>query len=125
MAVNRHGIELGVMVGLANTVIFLHFMPPVTDVRAADAFNQQVESSERTALMATTALTLLVAGFARSIETFMIAGAVVVGVDFAFKHANAVNPSTNKVMSNSSGGIGGGDNVHPLPDYSAQQSDAG
>jgi predicted thioesterase len=113
------------MVGLANTVIFLHFMPPVTDVRAADAFNQQVESSERTALLATTALTLLVAGFAKSLETFMIAGAVVVGVDFAFKHANAVHPGTNKIMSNSSAGIGGGDNVHPLPDYSAQQSDAG
>lgn len=110
------------MVGLANTIIFLHFLPPVADVRSADAFNQQIESSERTALMATTALTLLVAGFARSIETFMIAGAVVVGVDFAFKHANAVNPSTNKLMANSGAGIGGGDNVHPLPDYTEQNA---
>jgi len=111
------------MVGLANTVIFLHFLPPVADVRSADAFNQQIESSERTALMATTALTLLVAGFARSVETFMIGGAVVVGVDFAFKHANAVNPSTNKMMTSGGQGMDTG-NVHPLPDYS-QQSDAG
>jgi len=124
MAVNRHGVELGVLLGLANTIIFLHFLPPVADVRSADAFNQQIESSERTALMATTALTLLVAGFARSIETFMIGGAIVVGVDFAFKHANAVNPSTNKMVpAASSTGIGdAGGSVHPLADYSTQDA---
>jgi thiamine transporter ThiT len=123
MPVNRHGVELGVMVGLVNTVIFLHYMPPVADVRSADAFNQQVESSERTALLATTIFTLLVAGFGRSIETFMIGGAVVVGVDFAFKHANAVNPSTNKMNAQN---VGMGGSVHPLPDYQeAPAGDAG
>jgi predicted thioesterase len=116
MPVNRHGVELGVLVGLANTVIFLHFLPPVADVRSADAFNQQIESSERTALMATTALTLLVAGFARSLETFMIGGAIVVGVDFAFKHANAVHPGTNKMVQTGSTGMAGA-SVHSLPDY--------
>lgn len=123
MAVNRHGVELGVMVGLVNTVIFLHFMPPVADVRSADAFNQQIESSERTALMVTTAFTLLIAGFGRSIETFMIGGAVVVGVDYAFKHANAVHPSTNKMVD---ANVGMGGSVHSLPDYQeAPAGDAG
>lgn len=123
MAINRHGLELGVMVGLVNTVIFLHFMPPVADVRSADAFNVQVESSERTALLATTALTLLVAGFGRSIETFIVGGVVIVGVDFAFKHANAVNPATNKMMdSPGSAQLG---SVHPLPDYSSADAATG
>lgn len=123
MAINRHGIELGVLVGLGNTLIFMHFMPPVSDVRAADPFNQQVESSERTALLVTTAFTLLVAGFGRSVETFMVGGAVIIGVDFAFKHANAVNPNTNKMVPAGSGGLDT-TGVHPLPDYSASDDTA-
>ena len=120
MPINRHAVELGVLVGLTNTVIFMHYLPPITDVRSAQPFNAQVESSERTALLATTALTLLVAGFARSLETFMIGGAIIVGVDFAYKHANAVNPSTNKLVSSDQGGLDMS-NVHSLPDYASSE----
>lgn len=125
MPVNRHAVELGVIVGLVNTVVFLHFLPPVSDVKAAQPFNQDIETSERTALMATTAFTLLVAGFARSIETFMIAGAVIVGVDFAYKHANAVVPGTSKMMPPAAQGLDVGTS-HPMPDYAgAPSGDAG
>lgn len=125
MAINRHAVELGVVVGLANTVIFLHFLPPVADVKGADTFNTDIETSEREALMITTAFTLLVAGFARSLETFMIGGAVIVGVDFAFKHANAVVPGTSKMAPANAQTIDAGTS-HPLPDYAgAPSGDAG
>jgi hypothetical protein len=118
MAINRHGLELGVFVGLANLVIFNHFMPPVTDVKSAPQFEQMCETSEREALLATTALTLLVAGFARSMDTFIVAGAVIIGVDFAFKHAIAVHPDTGKMSSPGDQQDNSGGNLHPLPDYS-------
>lgn len=121
MAVNRHAVELGVLLGLANAVIFMHNLPPVSDVRSAQPYNPQVESGERTALLETTALTLLVAGFARSLETFAIAGAIVVAVDFTYKHANAVNPGTNKMAVAGSGGLDMS-NVHPLPDYASSDT---
>lgn len=121
MPVNRHGVELGVMVGLVNVVIFLHFLPPVADVKAAPPFNKDIETSERTALMATTAFTLLIAGFGRSIETFMIGGAVVIGVDFAFKHANAVLPGTSKMVPAAAQSMDVG-TAHPLPDYAGSPS---
>lgn len=125
MPVNRHAVELGVVVGLANTIIFLHFLPPVTDVKGAEPFNQDIETSERTALIATTAFTLLVAGFARSVETFMIAGAIIVGVDFAYKHANAVVPGTSKMSPSNAQSIDQGTS-HPMPDYAgAPTGDAG
>jgi hypothetical protein len=124
MAINRHAVELGVVVGLVDTVIFLHFLPPVSDVKAAEPFNQDIETSERTALMVTTAFTLLVAGFARSIETFMIAGAIIVGTDFAFKHANAVVPGTSKMSPANANSIDQGTS-HPLPDYAVASGDAG
>jgi hypothetical protein len=125
MAINRHAVELGVVVGLVDTVIFLHFMPPVTDVKGAPPFNQDIETSERTALLMSTAFTLLVAGFARSLETFMIAGAIIVGVDFAYKHANAVVPGTSKMSPADAGAMDAG-TTHPLPDYAgAPSGDAG
>src|SRR5215469_17038054 len=121
MAINRHAVELGVLLGLGNTLIFMHNLPPVSDVRAAQPFNPQVESGERTALLETTALTLLVAGFARSIETFIVAGAVIIAVDFTYKHANAVNPSTNKMVPAGQAGLNqaSSDNssAYPLPNY--------
>jgi hypothetical protein len=117
MPVNRHGVELGVFVGAVNTLLFLHFMPPVADVKAGEQFDQIAESSEREALMATTAFTLVVAGFAKSLDTFIIGGLVVFGVDMAFKHAIAVHPSTGTMQA--PGAVQNSDaNVHPLPDYS-------
>lgn len=125
MAINRHAVELGVMVGLVNTVVFLHFLPPASDVKAAEPFNKDIETSERTALMVTTAFTLLVAGFARSIETFTIGGVVIIGVDFAFKHANAVVPGTSKMAPAQAQSIDQGTS-HPMPDYAmATSGDAG
>lgn len=121
MAVNRHAVELGVIVGLVNTVVFLHFLPPVADVKAAPPFNNDIETSERTALLATTAFTLLVAGFARSVETFMIGGAVIVGVDFAYKHANAVLPGTSKMVPPAAQSMDVG-TAHPMPDYAGSPS---
>lgn len=114
MPINRHGVELGVFVGVANLLIFQHNLPPAVDVRSVPAYNQDVESAERLALMESTALTLLVAGFARSLDTFIVAGAIVVAVDFAFKYLNAVNPDTGKIHGAQSNSANG---QHPLPDY--------
>lgn len=122
MPINRHAVELGVFVGLVNTLIYLHFMPPVTDVKGAEPFNTDIETSERTALLFTTAFTLLVAGFARSFETFMIGGAVIVGVDFAYKHANAVIPGTSKMTPAAAGSMDAGQ-THPLPNYAGAPAD--
>lgn len=124
MPINKHAVELGVFLGAVNTLIFMHNLPPVADVRSADAFNAQIESAERTALLETTALTLVVAGFARSLETFAIGGLVIVAVDFTFKHANAVNPNTNKMQTSDQSGLDMG-TVHPLPDYASQDQTAG
>lgn len=116
MPINRHAVEVGVLVGVADLLIFTHFMPPVADIRTADQFNPDIESSERTALLVTTAFTLLVSGFVRSLDTFLIAGTVIVGVDFAFKHANAVNPATGKIHNADTGGMDMA-SVHNLPGY--------
>jgi hypothetical protein len=114
MPINRNAVQVGVLVGVGNLLIFQHFMPPVTDVKAADQFNPLAESSERTALLLSVGFSAAVATFVRSWETFLVAGIVVVGVDFAYKHAIAVHPSTGTMKGPGSDVSG---NIHPLPDY--------
>lgn len=114
--INRHAVEVGVLVSFGNLLIFQHFMPSVTDIKASDQFNPLVESSERTALLVATGFTALVSGFVRSWDTFLIAGATIVAIDFAMKHANAVNPDTG-TMAGPGGASMDTTSIHPLPNY--------
>lgn len=118
---NRHAVEVGVLAGIGNLLIFQHFMPPVTDVKAADQFNPLVESSERTALMVSIAFNAIVAGAVRSWDTFMVGAIVIIGVDFAYKHANAVNPETG-TMSGGAAQKMDTTSLHPLPNYEDAQA---
>lgn len=115
-AFNKHAVEVGVLAGIGNLLIFQHFMPPVTDVKTADQFNPFVESSERTALFAAIAFNAIVAGAVRSWDTFMVGAVVIIAADFAYKHANAVHPDTG-TMSAPGGGQMDTTGLHPLPNY--------
>lgn len=110
--------SLGVLVGIVDVAIWRHFVPSVADVRTAQPFNGDLESAERTALLVGTFFTLVVAGFARSAEVFAVGGVVLIAMDFATKHANAVNPDTGKMTQ----GMPNVSTDYPLPDYAAAES---
>jgi hypothetical protein len=113
--------SLGVLVGIVDVLIWRHFVPVTADIRTATPFNGDIESAERTALLAGTAFTLVVAGFARSAEVFAVGGLVLVALDFSTKHANAVNPDTGKVASAVPAGVS---ESFPMPDYANQEQAA-
>jgi hypothetical protein len=123
-SLNRHAVEVGVLLAVGNFLIFSHFMPPVTDVKAAEQFNPLVESSERTALLVSTAFSGLVAGGIKSWDTFLIAGSAIIVIDFAYKHANAVHPDTG-TMTAPGGEMMDTGSLHPLPNYEDSSSDTG
>jgi hypothetical protein len=118
---NRHAVEVGVLAGIGNALIFQHFMPPVTDVKTADQFNPFVESSERTALFVAVAFNAVIAGAVKSWDTFLIGATVIVVLDYAYKHANAVHPDTG-TMSPPGGGTMDTSALHPLPNYEDTQA---
>src|SRR5215831_20448324 len=97
MPVNRHAVEVGVLTAIGNLLIFQHYMPQIADVRRADAFDRDASSAEKQAILLAAGFTTLVAASVRSWETFIVAGAVAVGVDIAYKHAIAVTPETGKM----------------------------
>jgi hypothetical protein len=113
VASRGNGMVVGVMVGVVDVLIWKHFVgPSVSDIKTDfQAFDSNIESTERTALLVTSGFTLVCAGFARSAEVFAIGGMVILALDFATKHANAVNPGTGGMadpnMSTS----------YPMPSY--------
>ena len=109
------GIGYGIMVGIVDVLIWRHFVPTVADIRTAEPFNQDIEKAERTALLVGTGFTLVVAGFARSAEVFAIGGLVLVALDFATKHSNAVSPQTGKAAQQ----MPTESTSFPMPDYSS------
>jgi|HubBroStandDraft_6_1064221.scaffolds.fasta_scaffold150419_2 hypothetical protein len=124
MAVGRvsgQAVQVGVLVGLGNLLIFNHFLPSVADVRQGTPHDPIIEGSERTALFVGIGFSVIAAAYVRSFDTFVVATAVLVAADFAYKHANAHNPSTGKMQpTNASGLDTGADNTESfsMPDYS-------
>lgn len=114
----QNATTAGVMVGIVDVLIWRHFVPNMSDVRTAQPFNGDIESAERTALLVGTMFTLVVAGFARSAEVFAVGGLVLVALDFATKHANAVHPDTGKMAGMGPGDVSTGTSQSfPMPDY--------
>lgn len=106
----RKALLPAALVAAGNVLIFQHYVPNIADIRTAQPFNNDVEKSERSALYTATGFTLLVSFFARSLEIFAVGGAVIVAMDYAVKHANAVNPQTGAMDTQTATSF-------PMPDY--------
>lgn len=116
MAAESREFTTGILVGIADALIFHHFVgASAADIRTAEPFNQDIEKSERLALYTATGFTLVVAGLARSARVFAIGGLVIVALDFGLKHANAVNPTTGKMGDASEHAS----TSYPMPDYAS------
>jgi hypothetical protein len=65
----------------------------------------------------------MVAGFARSAEVFAVGGLVLVALDFATKHANAVHPDTGKMAAMGPDAVtAGSSQSFPMPDYANMEA---
>lgn len=112
MPVSRGAVEVGVIGAVGEFLIFNHFMPPVIDVRANQPMNSEIEKSERTGLIVGTVFLVLLTAYTQKVETFALAGGALVAIDFAYKHANAVHPSSGKMEA-----AGEEQSMYAVPDY--------
>lgn len=116
MAMSRTAVEIGVVGAVGEFLIFNHFMPPVIDVRANQPHDMEIEKAERTGLFVGAAfLALLTSMSPGKIETFAIVGGALVLVDYAYKHANAVNPGSHSMQPE----MGDEQSLYAVPDYEA------
>jgi hypothetical protein len=112
MPISKAAVKVGVIGAVGEFLIFNHFMPPVIDVRATQPINSEMEKSERCALVVGSAFLILLASFTQKVETFAIVGSSLVAIDFVYKHANAIHPTTGTMQ-----GYGENQSLYVLPDY--------
>ena len=123
--------EGSITVGLAEAaavyVIYQSALPNHTDIRAADPHNGDVEASRKRAAWKAASVLGLVFLITQDVNSFLIGGAALAGIDLMVKHANAVHPATGKMVGPGETVAADNDVAFPLPDYADHQvtDDAG
>jgi hypothetical protein len=118
--------ENSMTVGLAEAaavyVIYQSAMPNHSDIRTADPHNTDIEASRKRAAWKAASILGLVFLITQDLNSFLIGGAALGGIDLMVKHANAVHPATGKIAG-AQAPAGGMEleTAMPLPDYSDAQ----
>lgn len=124
------GPESGIAIGLIEAIgvyaIYNNALPTVTSVRNAQPHDTDVEGSRKSAAIKSSVLIVGVFFLSRDLNAFIIGGTAIVGMDYMYKHGNAVNPGTGKLdLSGSGQSVAPGTAVasQPLPEYSEAPQD--
>jgi hypothetical protein len=104
--------EVGLLTAVGVYLIYNNSLPAIADVRQASPHDGDVESARKSAAWKSAALIGLVFLVARDINSYIISGGALVGIDYMYKHHNAVSPATGKVDANV-----GQTGPYSLPDY--------
>lgn len=101
MALNtpQASVGTGLATGGIAYMIYSMNMPPVTDVRAAEPENGDVDAAERTSTWIAAAFVTGVALITGDATVFVIGGAMVVVLSWLYRHANEVSPLTGKAFN--------------------------
>lgn len=107
------GIGLGTSAGVIG--IYSSSLPNHTDIRVSDPHNADVESQRKAAAIKSAVLIGAVFLLTRDRQVLILAGTVMVGLDYMVKHANGIDPATGRLD-----GSGAGESIanyeHPLAD---------
>jgi hypothetical protein len=88
---------VGILTAAGVYLIYNNSLPKVADLRTIEAGNQDAESARKAAAWKSAGLIAIVFLVARDLNSYIISGAALVGIDLMYRHANQVNPQTGKV----------------------------
>jgi hypothetical protein len=95
--------DSSVMVGLAEAaavyVIYQSALPSHADIRSAPAHDSTIESSRKAAAWKSAAVLGFVFLLTQDLNSFLIGGLALGGIDLMTKHSNGVNPATGKLQA--------------------------
>jgi hypothetical protein len=128
--------DSSVMTGLAEAaavyVIYQAALPNHADIRSAPPHNNDVESARKGAAWKSAAVLGFVFLLTQDLNSFLIGGLALGGIDYMTKHANGINPSTGKLAAPGSSisepsaqAPAGNSQAFPLPDYGTADGGAG
>jgi len=127
--------DSSVMAGLAEAaavyVIYTAALPNHADIRSAPPHNTDIEMARRGAAWKSAAVLGFVFLLTRDLNSFLIGGLALGGIDYMTKHANGINPSTGKLAAGAqitqadSGAPAGNATAFPMPSYDDTAAAAG
>ena len=95
--------EISLTVGLATATVvygvYSQATPTVADIRAVPQHDDNIESSRKLAAWTAAAVVAGVSLIAKDPTVFVVGGAMVIGMDWWTRHANAVNPMTGRAST--------------------------
>ncbi len=89
-------VTIGLAEAAAVYVIYQAALPSHTDIRSASPHDRDVEGARKAAAWKAASILGLVFLITQDVNSFLIGGAALAGIDLMAKHANAVNPATGK-----------------------------
>ena len=111
--------EVGILTAVGVYLIYQNALPNMADIRLAPPNDNTIDKTRKAAAWKSAALIGLVFLVARDLNSYIISGAALVGLDYMYKHANAMNASTGKLEGGSPGTLSGagGPGSYPMPEY--------
>lgn len=114
--------DSSVMTGLAEAaavyVIYQSMLPNHADIRSAPPHNTDVESARKAAAWKSAAVLGFIFLLTQDLNSFLIGGLALAGIDYSVKHANGINPSTGKLDGATITQPPGNEQAFPMPAYS-------
>jgi hypothetical protein len=93
----QESLATGAALAFGIIALYDHFMPNIADQKAAPANLNVLDKARFHATIVACAIVGGVSVLAKDPTIFVIGGTTVVALDFAHRHANAVNPATQQV----------------------------
>lgn len=127
--------DSSVTVGLAEAaavyVIYQSALPSHADIRSAPPHDTTIDSARKAAAWKSAAVLGFVFLLTQDVNSFLIGGLALGGIDIMTKHANGVSPATGKLADAPGSSITGApmepaasnDTAFPLADYSDSSMD--
>lgn len=110
----------GLLTAAGVFLIYQNALPSLADVRMAQPDEPNAEHARKVAAWSSAALVATVFVIARDYNSYIISGAALVAIDMMHKHANQINPHTQRVDAGAVASIPSAA-IHPLPAYSEEQ----
>lgn len=92
-------VGIGLATGGIAFTVYNMSLPPLTDIRAAEPENLDVDKAERAATWVSAGIVVGIALITQDATVFVIGGTVVVALAWLYRHANQVTPVTGEASA--------------------------
>lgn len=116
------GAALGLGEAIAVYLIYQSSLPPAVDVRMGAPNDGNIESARKTAAVKSAGLLGIVFLLTRDLNSFIVGGLALGGIDYLYKHHNSINPVTGKYEQQSGGEMVAPSNVYNMPNYGESEA---